>query len=272
MSLFDNALHEFERGKKHLVDLDAHFIATFTKETIRWEFKANSYNMPDGRFVTDYLIRAASVPTISDDDRALLGDVVNCLRSSLDYLMWDLATKGRKHLLTEKQKRRIQFPMARNRNSFESKIVQLIPNITREQRAFFDRYQPYKRSKEGMAMRHLRNLSDSDKHRSYIEPAIWSRKYDFGFEYIGQDSDLVKPVDFHVGSGQEIKIGTKVATITLAGGQRPVHMSPAGQIAPIFKKSVINPVEDDNPIPIEASLNWIVKVIDQIFSQTRDMF
>ena len=92
------------------------------------------------------------------------GDVVHNLRSSLDHLAWQLAL-----LTTTTPYNLTQFPIALTPGEFGSKRGQLmIRDLIPEHRALVERFQPYNgtnRDWTPLALRDLRVLSNTDKHR-----------------------------------------------------------------------------------------------------------
>lgn len=95
----------------------------------------------------------------------LLGDFVCCLRSSLDQLAWKLAHLPPIRTFTEREEKRIQFPIFKVRNNIYDDIRKLFPPAVAD---VIDNFQPYLR---GNAFRddplwQLNELWNMDKHRT----------------------------------------------------------------------------------------------------------
>jgi hypothetical protein len=115
------------------------------------------------------LVRAAGLPTIRTDLGLALGDVFQNLRAALDHLAWGLVKVGNNPRPEKPQ--RVYFPMAESWGSFKGQVDEWLPGVSGEYRRIIRRFQPYRRGDGPKAMRWLRNLSDTDKHRVLI-PAI----------------------------------------------------------------------------------------------------
>ena len=105
----------------------------------------------------------------------ILGDAVNCYRAALDHLVWDLVKMGTHPTLTDQQAKQVQFPFAQSTTDFANPThrTRRAPGIDDTEWRIIRSYQPYRRDDRGRAMRRLRDLSDTDKHR-YIYPAFFA--------------------------------------------------------------------------------------------------
>jgi hypothetical protein len=105
----------------------------------------------------------------------IMGDAVSCYRAALDHLVWDLVKMGTHAALAPQQAKQVQFPFAQNAREFKAPNhrARRAPGIADADWRIIKGYQPYRRSDQGRAMRRLRDLSDTDKHR-YIYPAFIS--------------------------------------------------------------------------------------------------
>jgi hypothetical protein len=101
----------------------------------------------------------------------IMGDAVNCLRAALDHLVWDLVQMGTHPALTPQQAKQVQFPFAGNLTEFRNQRERRAPGVSDAEWLLIRRYQPYRRDDRGQALRRLRDLSDTDKHR-YIYPTF----------------------------------------------------------------------------------------------------
>jgi hypothetical protein len=113
------------------------------------------------------VVRVTQLPNIRTDYGLSLGDTVQNFRSALDHLAWGLVKVGRDP--RPKDPKGVQFPMATSYKSFRN---QRLPGVPREYRAIIRNYQPYKSGEKPKAIRWLRDLSDTDKHRVLIPTVV----------------------------------------------------------------------------------------------------
>jgi hypothetical protein len=109
-----------------------------------------------------------------------LGDSVNNYRAALDHLMWDLVKLGTHPRLTAQQAMQVQFPLANSSRDLGNQRGRRAPGIGDDEWRIIGEYQPYRRDWRGRAVRVLRHLSDTDKHR-FIVPAVTT-----GTTFLGQ--------------------------------------------------------------------------------------
>jgi hypothetical protein len=105
----------------------------------------------------------------------LLGDIVHNYRASLDHLAWALYKRGRTPNLPAPQERGVYFPIASDREQFNSWLRgkrPKLPGVRRADVAIVRRFQPYRTAARHRA-RHvfkvLDDLANADKHR-VIQP------------------------------------------------------------------------------------------------------
>jgi hypothetical protein len=103
----------------------------------------------------------------------IFGDAVANYRAALDHLAWDLVQLGSDP--RPKRPNQVQFPFAALARKFRTAEhrQRRAPGISDTQWRLMGRYQPYTHGKRGRAMRSLRDISDSEKHRRVI-PTISS--------------------------------------------------------------------------------------------------
>lgn len=97
----------------------------------------------------------------------ILGDLVHCARGALDFVAWQLARKNLGREPTEKEAKRIQFPITSCVTHFGS--AQLWPFVSEKARREMLRHQPHPGSDPGN--RHLfvlQWISNRDKHRLVV--------------------------------------------------------------------------------------------------------
>jgi len=117
------------------------------------------------------IVRVAKLPNIRTDYGLALGDTIQNFRAALDHLAWCLVKTGTEP--RPKDPKGVYFPMAKTGKSFDGQINRWLPGVSDPYRTIIRRYQPYRRGERPKAIRWLRNLSDTDKHRILI-PAVVS--------------------------------------------------------------------------------------------------
>jgi hypothetical protein len=140
--------------------------------------------------------------------------VLHNYRGALDHLAWLVVRRARAGL-SAKAKRQVQFPLARSRASFHERRQQQMPGVSDEVWEFVERYQPYRRTLMGKGMRYLRNLSDTDKHRSLVPTIMGLHLGQFVPKAIGCQ---VLGARLLVQAPNRIKVGTRMAQVFYAGG------------------------------------------------------
>ena len=204
----DDALHKLERGKEHLANLYDLILGRLQKQKVSHEIKLNSYTKPpDTRTFSVYTVIFSALPVIGWEGGILLGETVQCFRSSLDYFAWAMVSKMCRGRFTVKEMKSVEFPVARTRKGFRDGVDKSLPHTTNEQRAFFERYQPYRRSDDCRFMRYLRILSNTDKHRVIIPIYTYPETIDVDFRWI------THPEIEHIDMIERLKHGRKIKEI-----------------------------------------------------------
>jgi hypothetical protein len=171
---FDGARAKVDRALEHLQLLDVELQLTF---------KSHAYGIggkykPETAEICLYAL-GADFPLL--DWGVRVGDCVHNLRSALDHVVWQLALCHLQRDPTEKEARRIQFPISDSCNGFKASSVKQY--ISCEHFSALDQFQPYKAGEE--AWRHklaiLRELSNTDKHRVIHAAAVIPAKFEFEF-------------------------------------------------------------------------------------------
>lgn len=170
----------------------------------------------------------------------LLGEVTHNLRASLDHLAWIIVRRNAKQCLKARQARSVSFPLTKSRQNFWKNVDRYLPGVPHDQRELIELYQPYRRSPRGRAMRNLRTLSDTDKHRIIIPALVFPRGGELKFKYeggrrVGGPRWMVRP-------GQELNRGTELARLVLSrqrGMETRVQVNGTIQTFPGFRRSII---------------------------------
>jgi hypothetical protein len=142
-----------------------------------------------------------------------LGDIVHGYRSALDHVAWAVVGRGSSPSLTEKKARRVQFPIAKRREEFNSSLRDRLPGASRADIAVIRRYQPYKRGERNLS-KHvfsiLARLSNDDKHRA-VQP-VWAMPESATWA-VGELSDCVLTRTTTRGRREPLKVGTELVCV-----------------------------------------------------------
>jgi hypothetical protein len=144
---------KIERAKEHLRDLEREVLASRgkTKHVLLTE------DDPQTKQVVRGHIEEVSVYPFSI--LAIAGDVIHALRSALDHLTYQLAVVGG----GKTPSRRVEFPIAKDRNTYEAEKARKIEGIRPDAVKAIDALQPYKGG-NGTLWR-IHELDNIDKHR-----------------------------------------------------------------------------------------------------------
>jgi hypothetical protein len=282
---FANSRAKFDRACKQLDDLYADLMVALDPEKypIVGDIDHQPYPKPEG--ITDprpwfgFTLFITSTPTFNDDHGLLLGEVLHNFRGSLDHLAWELVRRTGRKRLHASEKKAVAFPMTKSRKSYWGKIKGkgrvdvLLPDVPRKPyRTLIERYQPYRRSSAGRAMKRLRDLTDTDKHRVILPTLVLPQSGDLNLKYEGAE-----PVAFihHLRFGWEIKQGTKIMTLVLAGGEpgkRKVSVEGRVTSTAFFPRSILRPPKGESAVLLEVALNEIRATCEQVRSEIRNEF
>jgi hypothetical protein len=179
----DGARAKIERAGDHLETLDS-VLTRFAKEggfVIAGEPDGDS-----GEYVMRiYSNRQPPVPP-SARTSAIVGDVLNNLRSALNYVIWQLARSP---------STKNQFPIFDTPELFEAKRKRYLATVPKEHWAKIESYQPYHGGGR-VAFAVLAKLNDADKHRLLLPGAVTSSPRKGKFTVSGLDSIAVKGRDW----------------------------------------------------------------------------
>lgn len=154
---------KFHRAGTHLYDLEGELarLAGEYPQPIDAERQINA---------KEAYWRVTRVPEFREAS-LFLGDAVNNYRAALDHLAWDLVKLGTHPWLTSKEAKNVQYPLATSWKDLLDQKGRRVPGISKDEWAIIRANQPYRRDERGRALRALRQVSDTDKHR-FVVPAI----------------------------------------------------------------------------------------------------
>jgi hypothetical protein len=158
-------MHPLDGARLKVVRAEQHLDAL--KEEIALYLDSHPYEIPiqqnsDELTIGKAVVRHEPPPMLS----CILGDCVGNLRASLDYVAWQIGTKAPPAPLTEKEKRHIAFPIAKDRASLENTQAwsQLINcGVPAGATALIESVQPYHAGYKPLEL--LNVLVNEDKHR-----------------------------------------------------------------------------------------------------------
>jgi hypothetical protein len=115
-----------------------------------------------------------------------LGDVIHSYRSCLDQIAWAVVSRGKQppSTLTEKQQRRIYFPVYGKRERFNDALRNNLPGIRRADAKAIRLVQPYhyaEASQRSHWLTVVHELSNLDKHRTFQPVSTIPREATFGY-------------------------------------------------------------------------------------------
>jgi len=275
MHPLDSISDKLDRAKGQLSDLYSELLGALDpdRHPVIVDIETYPYTKPvgatDQRPWTAFTLCVTSAPTFSNDIGMRLGEVLHNFRGSLDHLAWFLVPASRKKQLSARQKRNIAFPMARSRQNYWRRINDFLPGVSNDLLKIIERYQPYRRSTAGRAMRNLRNLSDIDKHRTILPIVTLPQAGNLNIKYEG--AELVRVI-VHLKFGREVKKGTKVLTVILAGGEvgkRKVSLEGVITSQPIFCRSLLEPPSRTDAVAVEVALNDIRDACERVLIEVK---
>lgn len=232
MTFLDGPWAKVSRGNEHLKDFYTAINAlgrhgNILKSEIHTNEEPKPVSCRDRRLWIRFGLHAKEVPTARSETGILVGEILHQYRGALDHLAWLLVGRGNTKRLDSAQRKRVAFPMAENRGSFWRGVSNKLPGVSQDYRTLIERYQPYRRSDYGRAMKYLRNLSDIDKHRIILPVAILPSKVKLRIEFEG--GDPVGP-EVWMKSGKQLKEGTEIVRIILAATRENPKVNMKGTI------------------------------------------
>jgi hypothetical protein len=153
------------RAEAHLIAMDLE-IATWRKsDPCRIIFEPQ----PDS---THYLVRAVDLKPLPASFGLILGDTLQCLRTSLDHLVWQLTSDYSG--IPETGQGRIEFPVHWGEGSFNDRGQRAIAGIHPDAQSIITQLQPFHsgdRYTDSLLYR-LHELNNRDKHRALMVTAM----------------------------------------------------------------------------------------------------
>jgi len=266
-------LPKLERADAQLGALYDTLTDVLNKQPIAADIEDKPYPKPgDPRPLTAFTLVVTAAPAFGDDAGVLLGEVLHNYRGALDHATWSLVRRRGTKNLPPKKQALVQFPLSHTRSKFLARLPDRLPGVPDKPfRAIFERYQPYKRTADGVAMKHLRILTDLDKHRILLPavtlPSAGNIKMTFNH---AQAVEMAG----HIRAGRPIQPGTPLMTLVLTDvvkGKTEVGVEGEVTSQPIFPRSLLRPTKGLVAVSIEAALNDIRTacraVLDELWGQ-----
>ncbi len=166
---------KIERAKKHLRDLAAEIL---TLEHTAILAPDPNTGVPPHPIVLLHPNNLKRVPTLSFEVVTMAGYVIHNIRSALDHLARQLVLVGMECApvipLTDKELRRVEFPIAETPQTYESDKAGKTKRMLQEAIDAIDRLKPYKGGND--ALWRIHELDNIDKHRT-----LFTLAHDFLF-------------------------------------------------------------------------------------------
>jgi hypothetical protein len=222
--LFDSAWFKWGRAKQHAEALNAN-IPGFAEH-----LEGHTFEIP-GQIEYDpkrhcVILRATDVPTPPVVWGLMLGDVIGCLRSSLDHIAWAVVQRGKTPNLSSSRANRVYFPFTASDAEFSACLPTKLPGARRADTAIIRRYQPYSNGKRLMN-RHvftlLPKLVNDDKHRT-VQP-VFMLPAGVMYKILGYTDCEITRIPIRT-PGEPLKIGTEMQRVYVrkTGPNPQVHM------------------------------------------------
>jgi hypothetical protein len=203
-----------------------------------------------------------------------MGEAIQNFRSALDYLVWALYIKSGMRVTAAKE-RNITFPLVMtNSAEYWKRVEDFLPNISSNERAFIEQYQPYQLNDTGMIMGWLGVLSNTDKHRVIIPTPVFPREGNIQVKY-GRWAQLIMFLE-RIEPWQDVKEGTKIISLILAGTpsiKEPVSLQEDSlKLMATFPEDLIMPRPPFEAVPMYSALNGIRDVCTEILEKAKQYF
>jgi hypothetical protein len=201
------------------------------------------------------------VAAIQEDQRLrvgiILGDIVQNLRSALDYLFWQLYCHYIRVPRTDGEAKGVQFPIEDGPERFGNKRVHF-HKIPSPQWAVIDDAQPYNGADPSRdALRAIRELSNRDKHRALNPLLLQTYVVQFYDETLA--ARATTEFDFNE-AARYLEVGAEVVRVGLPN-EVDAEMEEAGHIAPDIQLPEMN---TRMVFGVSVMMNRVQRIIDGI--------
>lgn len=272
--MLTNARAKLWRGCEQFHALNTELRAAFDTPDnfVEFDFKSEVQERPPG--IVDNSLGWRAVTLYVSDVRPFeptlglrLGEALLGFRGCLDHLAWELWRRRGRKGLTERQKTGIQFPLARTHQTFLNQWNQRLPGVpTAPFQTILGAYQPYRRTPAGRAMRALRKLSDTDKHRVLLPTLLLPAEGNFDIHYEG--AALIDRF-MKLRKGREVKVGMEIMTLVLAKVRKSVHLTATGEgrFQPMFPTSLVRPAPHEDATTVQFTLEEVARYCLQVVNE-----
>jgi hypothetical protein len=237
--------------------LDADFFSDEKRVTISREVAREG-----PLFVTVFTIER--VPEVPPEIGLMVGDVIGSYRASLDHLAWELVERVGEMPNSSGERIQIQFPLANSASSFKHNLNRRLPGVPNEYCKILKPFQPYRRGYDGQAMKLLRRLSNTDKHRVIVPTATASAETNFIFD--ARSATIIEH-EYGIGFGvaRKLKPGSMVAIVTA--------LDDAGSTGEVTMEGYIQPYPSlGRHIDVQAALTYIGELITRLLTEMEELF
>jgi hypothetical protein len=157
----DDARAKLQRARQHLANLKRK-ATKLGRDTDRHRIFVD-YDPDEGHYVVYSKTRPEPLPNLS----LILGDLIHCARGALDFTAWQLANEPVGEIPTDKEAKKITFPITRRRTDFDSSAI--LGFVPKDVACEMLRHQPHPGSDPGNDnLIVLQWISNRDKHRLVV--------------------------------------------------------------------------------------------------------
>lgn len=132
----DSCESKLRWAKHHLDTLETELRVLLEESTHRITYETDEESL-------GYIFYIHDLPTAPDHWPMLIGDCVHNLRSSLDFLAYQLAILGQNRSLTEDESRSVSFPVFSNPGEFAKRGAKRVDLLRASEQARIEELQPF---------------------------------------------------------------------------------------------------------------------------------
>jgi len=176
-----------DRAKKHIAELQKAVLEFLNSEP----YKVGAKRDPQTRNLIYYVTSVRNTPQAIP---VIIGDILQCFRSTLDHLAYQLMLVSGAGF----DEHKVRFPVGRDFNSYKSERGRVVPSLRKDAQDAIDAVEPYAGGK-GALLWTLHNLNNIDKHRTILTAGASVRSVDLGrllFEEMRRIPNSPLPANF----------------------------------------------------------------------------
>ncbi len=245
----DQVRVKIERAKEHVRDLEARIQAFF---------KSNPYRVirEDDPETGDSVFRVQTSVDVPIEWAAMVGDVIQNLRSSLDHLVWQLVLAN-----GGTPDRHTGFPIGEDANKYKAQLTGKVQGMSQTALDQIDALKPYAGGNDPLWRLH--DLNNVDKHRLLLAVGSAHRNIVIDFGKAFPDMRISAPLALRPADRLfPLKDGAEVYRILAAARGSEIDEDPKFTFEIAFGESQIADGE-----PLIPTLHQLVNLVDAILRQ-----